>query len=84
MCTLYTVRYSDQETVDMAFYLLETEGLFVGPSAALNVVGAVKAGKESLLMGTHSRPNASPCVSSISNLTKLAQRPSPQHPPACA
>jgi cysteine synthase len=29
----------------MAFYLLESEGLFVGPSAALNVVGAVKAGE---------------------------------------
>jgi len=28
----------------MVFYLLETEGVFVGPSAALNVVGAVKAG----------------------------------------
>ena len=27
----------------MAFYLLENEGLFIGPSAALNVVGAVKA-----------------------------------------
>lgn len=33
---------SDQEAVDMAYYLKEKEGIFVGPSAALNVVGAVK------------------------------------------
>ena len=30
----------------MACYLLRHEGLFVGPSAALNVVGAVKAARE--------------------------------------
>ena len=36
---------SDQETVDMALYLLRREGLWVGPSAALNVCGAVKAAR---------------------------------------
>lgn len=33
---------SDQEAVDMAYFLLQREGLWVGPSAALNCVGAVK------------------------------------------
>ena len=33
---------SDQEAVEMAYFLKEKEGVFVGPSAALNVVGAVK------------------------------------------
>lgn len=37
---------SDQDTVDMAFYLLRQEGVFVGPSAALNVVAAVKAARQ--------------------------------------
>lgn len=35
-------RGTDQEAVAMAYYLLRREGVFVGPSAALNVVGAVK------------------------------------------
>eukprot|EP00211_Chloroparvula_japonica_P017057 CAMPEP_0119134702 /NCGR_PEP_ID=MMETSP1310-20130426/17618_1 /TAXON_ID=464262 /ORGANISM="Genus nov. species nov., Strain RCC2339" /LENGTH=301 /DNA_ID=CAMNT_0007125527 /DNA_START=333 /DNA_END=1238 /DNA_ORIENTATION=- len=33
---------TDQEAVDMAKFLLEREGLFLGPSSALNVCGAVK------------------------------------------
>lgn len=33
---------SDREAVEMAFYCLRNEGVFIGPSAALNVVGAVK------------------------------------------
>lgn len=36
----------DQEAVDMAYFLLLREGLWVGPSAALNVVAAVKAARE--------------------------------------
>lgn len=36
----------DDEARAMACYLLRHEGLFVGPSAALNVVGAVKAARE--------------------------------------
>lgn len=36
---------SDQEAVDMAHYLALREGVFVGPSAALNVVAAVKAAR---------------------------------------
>ena len=35
-------RGTDREAVEMAHYLLRNEGLFVGPSAALNVCGAVK------------------------------------------
>ncbi len=30
----------------MTYYLLRNEGLFVGPSAALNVVGAVKLARQ--------------------------------------
>lgn len=35
----------DKETVDMAYYLLRKEGMWVGPSAAMNVVAAVKAAR---------------------------------------
>jgi cysteine synthase len=37
---------SDQETIEMAHYLLKYDGLFVGSSAALNVVGAVKLARK--------------------------------------
>lgn len=37
---------TDQEVVDMAYHLLRNDGVFVGPSAALNVVGAVKMARE--------------------------------------
>jgi cysteine synthase len=33
---------SDEEAVNMAYYLLRYEGLYVGPSAALNVAAATK------------------------------------------
>jgi cysteine synthase len=36
---------TDQEALDMAFFLLKHEGLLVGPSAALNVCAAVKAAR---------------------------------------
>ena len=36
------VRVSDQEAVDMTHWLLENEGLFVGSSSAMNIVGAVR------------------------------------------
>ena len=36
------IRVSDQEAVDMAHWLLREEGLFVGSSSAMNVVGAVR------------------------------------------
>ena len=39
-------RGDDREAVEMAYYLLRNEGLFVGPSAALNVVGAVKLARK--------------------------------------
>ena len=37
---------SNREVVEMSFYLLRNEGLFVGPSSALNVVGAVKLARQ--------------------------------------
>ena len=39
-------RGDDREAIEMAYYLLRNEGLFVGPSAALNVVGAVKLARK--------------------------------------
>jgi len=36
------VRVTDQEAVDMAHWLLKTEGLWIGSSSAMNVVGAVR------------------------------------------
>jgi len=37
---------SDREGLEMCYYLLRNEGLWVGPSAALNVVGAVKLARK--------------------------------------
>ena len=37
---------TDREAVEMAYHLLQKEGLCVGPSAALNVVGAVKLARK--------------------------------------
>lgn len=39
------IRVSDQDAVDMAHWLLANEGLFVGSSSAMNVVGAVETAK---------------------------------------
>ena len=39
-------RGTDADAVAMAYFLLRREGLYVGPSAALNVVGAVKLARE--------------------------------------
>jgi cysteine synthase A len=39
-------KVSDRESVEMAAYLLRNEGLFVGSSAAVNCVGAVKAARQ--------------------------------------
>jgi cysteine synthase len=37
---------SDREAVDMAYHVLRNDGIFVGPSAALNLVGAVKLARK--------------------------------------
>lgn len=39
-------KVTDKEAVEMAVYLLRNEGLFVGSSAAVNCVGAVKAARQ--------------------------------------
>lgn len=39
------LKCNDQEAIEMAYYLIRNEGLYVGPSASLNVVGAVKLAK---------------------------------------
>jgi len=46
------IRVTDQEAVDMAHWLLKTEGLWVGSSSAMNLVGAVRT---SLDLPLHSR-----------------------------
>jgi len=40
------VRVTDQEAVDFAHWLLKEEGLFVGSSSAMNVIGAVRVAME--------------------------------------
>ena len=37
------IRVTDQEAVDIAHWLLREEGLFVGSSSAMNVIGAIRA-----------------------------------------
>lgn len=37
---------TNQEIVEMAYFLLRNDGIFVGPSASLNAVGAVKMARE--------------------------------------
>lgn len=41
-CIDLAIRVMDQEAVDMAHWLLANEGLWVGSSSAMNVVGAVR------------------------------------------
>ena len=36
------IRVSDQEALDMAHWLLRNEGLWVGSSSAMNIVGAIQ------------------------------------------
>ena len=38
-------RVTDQEAVEMAHYVLQSEGLFVGSSTAMNLVGTVRAAR---------------------------------------
>jgi cysteine synthase len=40
------IRVTDQEAVDMAHWLLSTEGLWVGSSSAMNVVGAIRTAQD--------------------------------------
>jgi cysteine synthase A len=46
------IRVTDQESVDMAHWLIKEEGLFVGSSSAMNVFGAFKFAKESMRAGS--------------------------------
>ena len=40
------IRVSDQEALDMAHFLLHLEGLWVGSSSAMNVVGAIRVARD--------------------------------------
>jgi len=46
------VRVHDQEAVDMAHYILRTEGLWVGSSSAMNLVGAIQTARNLPLHST--------------------------------
>ena len=65
------LRVSDQEVVDMAKYLLEKDGLFVGSSSAANCVAAVKVAKA---MDKHSVVVTVLCGSGQRERTKLHSR----------
>jgi cysteine synthase len=41
-CIDSAIRVSDQEAVDMAHWILKTEGLWMGSSSAMNLVGAIR------------------------------------------
>lgn len=36
------MQVTDEEAVEMAYHLKQNDGILIGPSAAINVVGAVK------------------------------------------
>ena len=40
-----SIQVTDQEAVDMAHYVLRKEGLLIGSSSAMNLVGAVRVAK---------------------------------------
>jgi cysteine synthase len=44
-CIDEAVQVTDQEAVDMTHWLLQMEGLWVGSSSAVNVVGAVRTAR---------------------------------------
>jgi len=41
-CIDRSIRVTDQEAVDMAHWILRTEGLWIGSSSAMNLVGAIR------------------------------------------
>ena len=41
-CIDRAIRVTDQEAVDMAHWILRTEGLWIGSSSAMNLVGAIR------------------------------------------
>jgi cysteine synthase A len=46
------LRVTDQESIDMAHWLMKEEGLFVGSSSAMHVFGTFKFVKESMKPGS--------------------------------
>lgn len=42
----YAFKIEDDESLEMAKFLIKEEGLFVGGSSALNLVGVLKAAKK--------------------------------------
>lgn len=51
-CIDTAIRVTDQEAVDMAHFLLKMEGLWIGSSSAMNVVGAIRTALD-LPVGSH-------------------------------
>jgi len=61
-------RISDQEGLEMAHYLLAHEGVFIGSSAAVNCVGAVRAARQ---LGPGRTIATVLCDSGLRHLTKF-------------
>mmetsp|Transcript_28254 Transcript_28254/g.50069 ORF Transcript_28254/g.50069 Transcript_28254/m.50069 type:complete len:181 (+) Transcript_28254:3-545(+) len=51
-CIDRAIRVTDQEAVDMAHWILRTEGLWIGSSSAMNLVGAIRTALD-LPEGSH-------------------------------
>eukprot|EP00521_Asterionellopsis_glacialis_P008705 CAMPEP_0195285658 /NCGR_PEP_ID=MMETSP0707-20130614/3410_1 /TAXON_ID=33640 /ORGANISM="Asterionellopsis glacialis, Strain CCMP134" /LENGTH=470 /DNA_ID=CAMNT_0040345183 /DNA_START=396 /DNA_END=1808 /DNA_ORIENTATION=- len=65
------LQVSDQDAVDMAHYLLELEGLWMGSSSAMNLVGAVQT---ALSMPPHSQVVTVMCDGGQRHLTRFWNR----------
>jgi cysteine synthase A len=57
----HAIRVTDQEAVDMAHWILQHEGLWIGSSSAMNLVGAVRWARRKQV----SEPSSSSCIVTI-------------------
>jgi cysteine synthase A len=65
------IQVTDQEAVDMAHWLLQAEGLWVGSSSAMNVVGAVRT---ALKLDTNSKVVTIICDTGQRHVTRFWNR----------
>lgn len=65
------IAVSDQEAVDMAHFILDNEGLMIGSSSAMNVVGAIRT---ALKMSPQSRVCTIICDSGQRHVTRFWNR----------
>ena len=65
------IRVTDQEALDMAHWLFQNEGLWVGSSSSMNVVGAIRT---ALQLPTHSRVVTVICDAGSRHVTRFWNR----------